>query len=223
MTQRLGEHAVVVGASIAGLLAARALAHAYDRVTIVERDRLPAVGEGRKAVPQGRHVHVLLPAGLRCLERLLPGIGEQLVAAGANPFEPGELRFEVAGHPVTREVADDKRDLSISASRPLVEGIVRQRVLALAGVDVVESAKAAGLESDGAGERITGARVAHAGGDEQLLAADLVVAANGRAGQVPAWLEELGYERPVEDRLPVELLYATRRLHPEPGALGDDK
>lgn len=56
-------HAIVIGASMAGLLSARALADAYERVTIVERDRLPAVGEGRKAVPQGRHVHVLLPAG----------------------------------------------------------------------------------------------------------------------------------------------------------------
>ena len=59
-TQRVGEHAVVIGASVAGLLAARALADDYERVTIVERDELPVIGEGRKAVPQGSHAHVML-------------------------------------------------------------------------------------------------------------------------------------------------------------------
>jgi choline dehydrogenase-like flavoprotein len=37
----LGEHAVVLGAGMAGLLAARVLSEFYDSVTVVERDRLP--------------------------------------------------------------------------------------------------------------------------------------------------------------------------------------
>ena len=223
MRERSGQRAVVVGASMAGLLAARALSDWYERVAIVERDRLPAVGEGRKAVPQGRHVHVLLPAGLRALEALLPGIRDELVAGGANPFVPSELRFEVAGHAITREVAGDGNDASISASRPLVEGVVRRRVLELPGVEVIEGRKASGLMSEPSGERVTGVRLSREGDGEEPLAADLVVAAAGRAGQVPAWLEELGYPRPPEERLPVELMYATRRLRPEPGALGIDK
>ena len=83
--QRVGEHAIVIGCSIAGLLAARVLSDAYERVTIIERDELPAVGHGRKAVPQGRHAHVLLASGQRAIEALLPGITGELLAAGAQP------------------------------------------------------------------------------------------------------------------------------------------
>ena len=83
-TQCVGEHTVVIGASVAGLLAARALADGYERVTIVERDELPVIGEGRKAVPQGSHAHVMLASGQHAIEQLLPGITDELYAAGAQ-------------------------------------------------------------------------------------------------------------------------------------------
>ena len=56
-------HAVVIGASMARLLAARVLSDAYEQVTLVEHDELPPVGQGRRAVPQGRDAHVLLASG----------------------------------------------------------------------------------------------------------------------------------------------------------------
>ena len=62
---------------------ARVLSDHYDRVTVLDRDALPAALEGRRGVPQGRHVHCLLPAGAAHLEQLLPGLGAELVAAGA--------------------------------------------------------------------------------------------------------------------------------------------
>src|SRR4051794_3956752 len=49
------KRAVVIGASMGGLLAARALADYYGEVTVVERDALPDGYEPRKGVPQGRH------------------------------------------------------------------------------------------------------------------------------------------------------------------------
>lgn len=75
------------------------------------------------------------------------------------------------------------------------------------------------------GERVVGVRTQRRGPEhaEQSLDADLVVAACGRAARVPAWLEGLGYASPVEDRLPVDLMYASRRLRLRPGALGGDK
>jgi 2-polyprenyl-6-methoxyphenol hydroxylase-like FAD-dependent oxidoreductase len=219
---RGGDHAVVIGASMAGLLGACSLAESHGRVTIVERDALPAVGEDRKAVPQGRHVHLLLPAGVDCLERLLPGLSDELAAAGANPFGPDELRFEIAGHRITRE---GDGDVSISASRPMLEGLVRRRVLALPEVEVMERSTVTGLEAKDGDGRVAGVRVKGQGRDAggQRLDADLVLAASGRAGRVPAWLEELGYARPTEEKLPVELMYVTRRLRREPGALNGDK
>ena len=141
--ERIGEHAVVIGASVAGLLAARALSDVYERVTIVERDRLPPVGEGRKAVPQGRHAHVMLASGLAAIEELLPGVTQELLAAGAQPCKSlHEIRLVVSGHELCRDALG--ADVLL-ASRPLIEGHVRRRVLALPNVTVRERCEAAGL------------------------------------------------------------------------------
>ena len=72
---------------MAGLLAARVLADYYDRVTILERDRLPDGPDARKGTPQARHVHVLLTAGRRAMQSLLPGVVANLLAAGAVDFD----------------------------------------------------------------------------------------------------------------------------------------
>lgn len=221
-TQPIGKHAVVIGASMAGLLAARALSDSYERVTIVERDELPAIGENRKAVPQGRHAHVMLASGQRSIEELLPGITDELLAAGAQSCESlREIRFVIAGHELTREASG--ADVLL-ASRPLIEGHVRRRVLAVANMTVREHCDAVGLLTSSGGERVTGVRVRSRSGEgDEPLDADLVIAASGRAARVPALLSALGYPRPDEERLPVDLLYVSRRVRLHPGALGDDK
>ena len=219
----VGEHAVVIGASMAGLLAARALSGAYRRVTIVERDDLPAIGENRKAVPQGRHAHVLLASGQRSIEQLLPGITEELFAAGAQSCKAlREIRFVIAGHELTREASG--ADVLL-ASRPLIEGHVRRRVLAIPNVTVREGHDAVDFIASPRHGPVTGVRVRerHGSGAEELLEANLVVAASGRAARVPALLEALGYQRPKEERLPVDLRYVSRRVRLRTGALGEDR
>lgn len=57
---RSGEHAVVIGGSMAGLLTTRVLSDHFDRVTIFEADTPPEQAVPRKGVPQGNHVHGLL-------------------------------------------------------------------------------------------------------------------------------------------------------------------
>ena len=94
---RIGEHAVVLGGSLAGLASAAVLAQRFERVTIVERDGRPETGRHRKGVPQGKHVHVLLPAGLRSLAELFPGIVADLRERGAHVFDARALRFNIAG------------------------------------------------------------------------------------------------------------------------------
>src|ERR1700749_4619635 len=81
MTKRT--QAVVIGASMAGLLAARALCETFDRVIVVERDLLPDHASDRRGVPQGKHVHVLLAGGLVALKALFAGFDADLLAAGA--------------------------------------------------------------------------------------------------------------------------------------------
>ena len=81
---RSGQHAVVIGASIAGMCAARVLSDFFDRVTVYERDDLPADPANRSAVPQGKHLHLLLARGAEELEGHFPGLLDDMVAAGVR-------------------------------------------------------------------------------------------------------------------------------------------
>jgi 2-polyprenyl-6-methoxyphenol hydroxylase-like FAD-dependent oxidoreductase len=221
--QRIGEHAVVIGASVAGLLAARALADTYERVTIVERDELPPVGEGRKAVPQGRHAHIMLASGLGAIEKLLPGITEELLQGGARPCKSlREIRLVISGYLLNRDAPG--ADVLL-ASRPLIEGQIRRRVLALPDVTIRERCDASELMTSPDRKRVSGVRVRSRDGNgtEEVCDADLTVAATGRSARVPALLEKLGYQRPEEERLPIDLLYVSRRIRLTPGALPGDR
>jgi pimeloyl-ACP methyl ester carboxylesterase/2-polyprenyl-6-methoxyphenol hydroxylase-like FAD-dependent oxidoreductase len=204
-------------------LAARSLTEAYERVTVVDRDALPTGFQGRRAVPQGRHPHVLLPRGQACLDALLPGFSAGLVGAGAPACAAlEEMRFVIGGHQLARA---SRGTSSILASRPFIEGHVRRRVRELPRVTLIDGCDALGLTTSRDGERVTGVRIPRLtdGGAEETLAADLVVAATGRAARVPAWLDALGCPTPTEERLDVGVTYASRRVSLPPDPLEGDK
>jgi 2-polyprenyl-6-methoxyphenol hydroxylase-like FAD-dependent oxidoreductase len=212
----LGEHAVVLGASVAGLLAAKAVADYYDRVTIVEREILPPPGEGRRAVPQGRHVHALLPGGLQAIDRLLPGFQADLVAAGAVRCDSmQEIRLVFGGHKITREAGSAT---NVLASRPFIEGHLRRRVLAVPNVSIVDGRTVLGLTLGADGTTVTGVRTS-----TETIAGNLTVVATGRAGQLPTWLAALGFPTPAKDQLAVDILYASRHIKIPGNLLGGDK
>ncbi|HEV7648655.1 MAG TPA: FAD-dependent monooxygenase [Actinophytocola sp.] len=199
--------AVVLGASMAGLLAARVLADHYTRVTLVERDRLPVRVENRRGVPQGRHVHGLLPSGSNIVGELFPGLLEDMVAAGGT-----KLSDYTRAHLQLDGVHRLSRDLVVEPlyqpSRPFLETAVRSRVRQLSNVDFRDGCAAVGLVTGGAGERVVGVRVVNHGGHaEDVLAADLVVDATGRGSRTPAWLAALGYEQPAEEEVVVDVRY----------------
>jgi 2-polyprenyl-6-methoxyphenol hydroxylase-like FAD-dependent oxidoreductase len=213
-------HAVVVGGSVGGLLAASALASSYARVTVIDRDALPEGVADRRAVPQGRHVHCLLPRGLADIDALLPGLGDELVAAGAPTCDLlRQLRWIVSGVELARAATGLR---TILASRALIEGHVRRRVRALPGVALVERCEALELVACCGGRRVTGVRV-ELDGVVRTIEADLVVCATGRSAQLPAWLEGLGFPRPRKQRLAIDVRYASRRLRMPHDALGGDR
>ena len=80
--EKRGGHAVVLGASMGGLLAARGLADFYDQVTVVERDVLPTDPVNRRGVPQGGLIHACLARLTQVLDDLFPGFSDDLVARG---------------------------------------------------------------------------------------------------------------------------------------------
>ncbi|HYN93378.1 MAG TPA: FAD-dependent monooxygenase [Pilimelia sp.] len=218
MGVHIGERAVVLGGGMAGLLAARVLAEAYGEVLVVDRDRLTGVQGPRRGVPQGRHAHALLARGQQILEELFPGLQAEFIAAGVPVGDlAGNLRWYVNGR---RLQPADCGLTSVSATRPMLEAHVRARVAALPNVRFLERHSIRGLCATADHRRITGVRVQpeEDGGVEETLAADLVVDATGRGSRTPAWLTELGYDRPHEDRTKVDLAYTTRhyRLNSDP-------
>lgn len=218
----IGDHAVVLGASMAGLLAARVLSDAYDRVTVVERDVLPQGEANRRGVPHGRHLHLLHARGRELLDELFPGFTEQAVQAGAEVGDTlGSTRLQLSGHRLRQA---DIGLPGLSASRPFVEAHVRRQVKTLTSVHFEEGCDVLGLVTDSERGRVTGVRIAHRdeGGPEQTVSADLIVDATGRGSRTPIWLEQLGYPRPEEDRVEIGLGYATRCYRLRADALGDD-
>ena len=214
-TTQIGEHAVVLGGSLAGLAGAAVLAQRFERVTIVERDGLPETGRHRKGVPQGRHVHVLMPAGLRGLTELFPGILEELRQHGAQVFDARALRFNIAGGSLLLLGADAE---FIAATRPLLEGIACERVRSLSNVRFAEVREACGLTTTPDRSRVTGVRLRSRAdrGAEQVVGADLVVDATGRGSRSPRWLAALDYPLPPEERIHVGVHYTTRLFRRAP-------
>jgi 2-polyprenyl-6-methoxyphenol hydroxylase-like FAD-dependent oxidoreductase len=221
--RKIGEHAVVLGAGMAGLLAARVLAEAYGRVTVVERDPLPETAATRRGVPQGRHAHLLVPRGAQILDELFPALLDGLMAAGVPVVRDfAEFRFCPGGHAL-RLQGRPAQPFICQASRPYLEGHVRARVRALPTVEIVDWCEVVGLVTSPARDRVTGVRILRRAGAEETVDADLVVDATGRGGRTPAWLSTIGYDPPVEDQLTIQLKYATRHLRLRPGELGGQK
>ncbi|MEU8798621.1 FAD-dependent monooxygenase [Spirillospora sp. NPDC048819] len=204
------EHAVVLGAGMAGLLAARALAGAYERVTVVERDET-WTGRARKGVPQGRHAHILLPRGQQILEKFFPGVERELIGGGAVVADPGvDHHFVMGGHRLVRRAGAER---AIQTTRPFLEGVVRERVAALPGVRFACGRDVVGLLTDGPG-RVTGVQVMprNVGAAAEEIRADLVVDAMGRGGRTRYWLERLGHESVPKEEIDVAVGYASRPM-----------
>jgi 2-polyprenyl-6-methoxyphenol hydroxylase-like FAD-dependent oxidoreductase len=220
---KVGEHAIVLGASMGGLVAARVLADHFESVTVVERDLLPHDAANRRGVPQGRHVHALLGRGCQVLRELFPGFTEELTAAGAPSFDYtdlSEVYFNFAGHEFPQTGGFTGLPPVITPSRPLLENLVRRRVRAIPNVTLFEGYDVVGLTASPGGDRVTGARIRpHNGDGEQALSADLVVDATGRGARTPGFLDSLGYGRPPEDRVRVRLSYSSQLLRIPPGTL----
>ncbi len=207
---RLGKHAVVIGASMAGSLAARVLSDYFDEVTLVERDAIPADPEPRKGVPQGWHVHTLYGGGAKVVEELLPGVFDELVGAGSTicDFSKDLVWF----HQGVWKMRIDTGLLSYWQSRGLLEHHVRRRAVAVDNIRLVDDCEVAALTSNGDQTRVTGVQLVHRreNNREETVAADFVVDTSGRASKLPAWLAELGYDKPAETKVEIDLCYASR-------------
>jgi 2-polyprenyl-6-methoxyphenol hydroxylase-like FAD-dependent oxidoreductase len=209
MPGTIGGQAVVVGAGMGGLTAARALADHFERVLVLERDALPERAENRPGVPQGKHVHALLAGGQRALCGLFPGFEQDLARMGAVPIRAGlDVRMERPGYDPFPQ-----RDLGFDAyaqSRAQLELAVRLRVQAHSGIEVRQQCRVQELIARADGAAVTGARYTTAGGKNETIEADLIVDASGRGAPTLDLLESTGRPRPDETTIGVDVSYATQ-------------
>jgi flavin-dependent dehydrogenase len=203
----MSTRAVVVGGSLAGMLAAAAVRDHVDSVEIIEAHELPDGPESRPGVPQAAHFHVLLSGGANAIEDLLPGTVKELLGAGAHrvPMTTNMVIHSPEGW--YRRWTRDSHYL-ITAGRDLTDSVVRRQVLKDPRITVRPHTKVTALL--GSSRRVTGVRLRAADGTETELTADLVVDASGRAARTPQWLAELGISGLAQDRIDSGIAYASR-------------
>ncbi|SRR5579883_1209578 len=204
-------HALVIGGSMTGLLAARVLVNYFDKVTIVERDHFPEQPQPRQGVPQANHIHVLLVQGLRILEQLFPGIKEELIAAGASPIDWIEDWSMLGSSGWAPRFPSGLN--SLTCSRYLIDWGIRRHLSAYANLAVLENCQVTGLLTNSNDTQVIGVQLRYS--LEQTttienLATTLVVDASGRGSLIPKWLRNLGYKPPQETVINSFLGYATR-------------
>ncbi|MBE7382782.1 MAG: 2-polyprenyl-6-methoxyphenol hydroxylase-like oxidoreductase [Leptolyngbya sp. SIO1E4] len=211
----LGQHAIVIGGSMAGMLSARVLSGHFEQVTILERDRFPHEQPApRRGIPQCQQLHILLTRGRQLIETLFPGLEAELIDAGAavidmsadvkwlNPFGWG-LRFPSGFQ-------------AFSFSRHILDWLVYQRITKIANVQVWESSYVQGLLTDAAKTAVTGVCVRRRHPENPIhvwqedLRADLVIDASGYSSKAPKWLQAIGYEAPEETAITTAMGYASR-------------
>lgn len=212
------QHAVVIGASMAGLLAARALSDHFEQVTIIERDQLTDDTEPRRGVPQGRHAHALLAGGASVLGELFPDLFPALARDGAVPLSISDIRWYTFGawmKPVPTPVK------TLVQSRPFLEQHVRDSLAVRSNVRFIDACEVTQLCAHD--ERITGVALRHRTGEqrEEILSANLVVDASGRGSRAPQWLASLGYGHVEESSVKIDVGYATR-IYRRPAQLSAD-
>lgn len=200
--------AVVIGGSIAGLLAARVLAEAFETVTILERDVLPCGPMPRPGAPQAAHQHVLLLRGLGILEALFPGLTAELVERGAPRVD---MARDVAWLTPAGWGCRFPSGLEmLTCSRDLLEWTLRQRLRRIPGIHVNASSEACGLMHERGAVKGVRVRTRGLASAAHECSADLVVDASGRHSKLPDWLTAIGYRRPEELVVNGYLGYASR-------------
>jgi 2-polyprenyl-6-methoxyphenol hydroxylase-like FAD-dependent oxidoreductase len=203
-------NAIVIGASMAGMLTARVLAEKFASVIILEKDELPREPVSRAGVPQAKHLHGLLPRGLQILEQFFPGIQAELTSLGAEILHIGE---DVAWLTPQGWGVRCKSGLEgLAFTRDLLDWALRRRLSRFQNVQIRDRANVRVLL--GGTERIEGVSFhtndENGKGPVSTLRGDLVAIATGRNSAVPQWLEAIGLPRPAITQVNAHIGYASR-------------
>ena len=215
MNRQIGDRAVVLGASMAGLLplGCSPTARAGDGVRPGRVPESPGTG----VAPHGRHLHALARAGSSPRGSCSWSTRSWCQRGAAATCWPARAVLQRSPAPQAPRGWDYMRQDRPRGLRAGPGTGAPQRGLC-DRCDIV------GLDATPDGRRVTGARVLHRadGSAEEVLGADLVVDATGRGSRTPMWLEALGYARPPSAQVRIGLGYATRTYRLPADALGGD-
>lgn len=215
---RSESHAIILGAGICGLFAARIASDFFDRVTVIDRDDLDDPHGARRGLPQREHVHDFLIRGQQITEELFPGIADEMVAGGAFRGDLSQnARWIINGKPLPRTTAGLQ---IVTCTRPFRERYIRDRVRALPQVVLRGNTDVLRLVTSPDRRRVLGVTVQ--GDGEETLHADLVIDTTGRGSRAPVWLAELGYPRVEEEKRKIDIGYVTRYFRTPEDAFGGD-
>ncbi|MCY9659264.1 FAD-dependent monooxygenase [Paenibacillus chondroitinus] len=207
--QKAGK-AIVIGGSMAGLMAARVLSSYYEEVLLIDKDEFPQHPADRNGAPHGFHPHRFTQRGKMITEQLFPGYEEDLVALGS----PSSLHKTVhmMNQYGTVEAPYQRNDRKFS--RAVLERVIRSGVRKIPNVQLLEEHDVIGLHTSRNHTAVTGIHVRQREtGMKHDYMADLVVDASGRASKLTQWLKEFGYDVPSPDRMKAAIGYSTRRYH----------
>ncbi|MDQ0859720.1 flavin-dependent dehydrogenase [Bacillus sp. V2I10] len=202
------EKVIVIGGSIAGKLAAKALSHTFRQVIILEagerwREKAPC-----KRVPQSYHPHVLLKGGEEAIVKLFPHFFDQLIEDGSivNNFTR-DLKWHHFGFWKKRFLGELEM---VQQSRPMLEWHLQHRIDQIPNIATEYETKAEQLLLDHQHNKISGVRVRSLKtGREKELLANMVVDASGFGSKSVDWLKSFGIEV-KEEKVWIQLFYATK-------------
>ena len=204
----LGERAIVAGGGIVGLSAARALSDRFRQVMILDRDELPDGATPRPGVPQGKHPHGLLVGGLKALEQLFPGIGDELSRAGAVLIDRGfDWLYEIPGQNPWPRVKLGQPTHSMT--RPLLELTLRRQVERLSNVKVQGRCRVLSITGESKTGAATGIFYRTPDGKVETLQADLIIDASGNGSLTLEFLKASGRRAPNETSIGINVHYAS--------------
>jgi len=203
--------ALVIGGSISGLLASKALSRHFDRVVLLERDKFPEKPMSRGGVPQGGHLHALMSGGAFVIEEMVPGFFRDLEKNGSMIVDATRdmaLHFFNAWQP---------RDLCgipyFMQSRAFLDWSIIQRLKKEKNIELRDDCFVSELLTSQDRTRVTGVKLKNRTTEkEEEMSADLVVDAGGRSSRTPIWLEALGYAKPPKEEVKIDICYTSRNF-----------